>query len=206
MNALKVSIAAALMLSAPPVLAAELRGWGASGVRQTVSQILVASLSGQPPLGADPERLPQALRAPAGVFITVSRAGVVRGCWGRLAPTRASVAEELVSVAARLRTADWRNRPIDDSEWPQLVAHVSVVGALVPIARAAALDPRRHGLWLTAGGRGGVVLPGEAASSAWQELLCRRKAGLSSRHPARLYRFETELLGPISLAAVRRVP
>ena len=81
-----------------------------------------------------------------------------------------------------------------------LVAHVSIVGDLEPVDGPQALQPRKFGLLVSGNGKGGVLLPGEAATAAWQVATCRKKAGLKPRERARLYRFETAVVGPISLA------
>jgi AMMECR1 domain-containing protein len=144
--------------------------------------------------------LPGPLRSPAGVFVTISRGGVTRGCWGTVSPREATVADELAAVARRVRVADWRARPIHPSEWSSLQAYVSILGPVQPVNSLGAWSPRQFGLWVTAPGRGAAVLPGEAATLNWQLAECRRKAGLSARTPVRLYRFETAVIGPISLA------
>ena len=143
--------------------------------------------------------MPAALTAPAGVFVTFSRDGVQRGCWGAVAPRAGRLADELAEAAGKALTLDRRQRPIRRADLVGLVAHVSVVGDLDPVASAAALRPRRDGLLVAGPDKGGVLLPGEAATAAWQVATCRRKAGLRPGERARMYRFETAVIGPISL-------
>jgi AMMECR1 domain-containing protein len=143
--------------------------------------------------------VPAALRRPAGVFVTISRKGVTRGCWGTIRPRTDDLAREVSTNAVKALSLDYRQRPIAASELPELVAHVSIVGDLEPIGGPEALQPRRFGLLVAGGGKGGVLLPGEAATARWAVETCRRKAGLKPRERASLYRFETAVVGPIPL-------
>jgi AMMECR1 domain-containing protein len=183
-----------------PSLALTLSDFQAAPVQDAVASITRAAILGSPSATLRHETLPGPLCAPAGVFVTVSRDGITRGCWGTIRPRETDLAAELFSVARRVRFADWRARPIDRSEWQELNAYVSVVGGLRSAPSSGNWSPRQFGLWVTAPGRGAVVLPGEAATVPWQVAECRRKAGLSVRTRARLYCFETAVIGPISLA------
>jgi AMMECR1 domain-containing protein len=143
----------------------------------------------------------QALAAPAGVFVTISHAGETRGCWGTVQPRQGSLGAELATNAVKALNYDYRHRPIQPRELAGLVAHVSIIGALEAVDGPNELQPRRFGLLVSGQGKGGVLLPGEAATAAWQIATCRHKAGLTSRERARLYRFETVVIGPISLSS-----
>jgi AMMECR1 domain-containing protein len=143
--------------------------------------------------------LPAALDRPAGVFVTISRDGVTRGCWGTVRPRAGSLASELVANAVKALSHDTRQRPIQPHELDGLVAHVSVLGSLTPAFGIEELQPRRLGLLVAGAGKGGVLLPGEAATARWQIDTCRRKAGLRPRERASMYTFETAVFGPIAL-------
>ena len=143
--------------------------------------------------------VPAALDRPAGVFVTLSRNGVTRGCWGTVRLRAASAAAEVVANAVKALSHDYRQRPIQPRELDGLVAHVSLIGELSPAFSAAELQPRRLGLLVAGAGKGGVLLPGEAATARWQIETCRRKAGLRPRERASMYTFETAVVGPIPL-------
>ncbi|MEB3223901.1 MAG: AMMECR1 domain-containing protein [Candidatus Sericytochromatia bacterium] len=190
-------------LASPPAAAMELRRWAAPEAQAAIRTLTRGALLGDPtPLAS----VPPALRAPAGVFVTLSRDGVTRGCWGTATGREASLAAELRTIAPRALTRDRRMRPIQRAELVHLVAHVSVLGPLSPLPSLQSLDPRRQGLMLTAGRRGALVLPGEAATPAWAAVLCRRKAGIGDRVLTRMYRFETVVVGPIALGPERTSP
>lgn len=138
------------------------------------------------------------LEVPGGVFVTITRDGKTRGCWGTVEPQRATLAEEIAVAAVKALRYDYRHPPVARSEWPKLRFYVSLVGPMKPVASAAELSPLRDGLFVTARGRGGVLLPGEAKTARHQVAECRKKAGLRKREPALMYRFSTVVFGPES--------
>lgn len=145
-----------------------------------------------------PAKLAPALRRPAGVFVTVTRNGRTRGCWGTVTPRRASLAAEIIAATQGALHRDGRFRPVNPAEWPELAFTVAIVGPLTPLRDAGELRPSRHGLLVTGGRSGGVVLPGEARTARWAITECRRKAGLPAGAPAQMFRFEATVLGPIA--------
>ncbi len=196
-----LALAALLVAMLPaPAVAVDLRAYERPEVRAAIARItreaVQARLAGR---RFRPGPVPAVLSAPAGVFVTFSRDGVTRGCWGAVAPRAGRLADELAETAGKALTLDRRQRPIRRGDLAGLVAHVSVVGELDAVASPAALQPRRHGLLVAGPGKGGVLLPGEAATVAWQVATCRRKAGLKRGERARMYKFETAVIGPIPL-------
>lgn len=195
---------ALVALMAAPVAAMPLDRYKDATVREAVTRVtqeaIAAHLAGKP---YTPPSLP-ALAAPAGVFVTYSREGATRACWGTVHPTRQSAIEEIAANAVKALSHDYRQRAVSAHELAGLVAHVSIVGPLMPVADEHALQPRRHGLLVAAPGKGGVLLPGEALTAAWQVATCRRKAGLKSNERASMYRFETAVIGPIPFAELSR--
>lgn len=142
-----------------------------------------------------------ALAAPAGVFVTYSRNGYTRGCWGTVHPTQANLANEIAVNAVKALSYDYRQKPIGPREVADLVAHVSVIGPLSTLGNIQALQPRRFGLLVSAPGKGGVLLPGEAMTASWALATCRRKARLAPKERASMYTFETAVVGPVRLTS-----
>ncbi|HEY9855331.1 MAG TPA: AMMECR1 domain-containing protein [Stenomitos sp.] len=138
------------------------------------------------------------LKVPGGVFVTITRDGKTRGCWGTVQPERATLAEQIAVAAVKALRYDYRHQPISRSEWPELRFYVSLVGPMTPVSSPAALSPLRQGLFVTAGGKGGVLLPGEAKTARYQLAECRKKAGLRPRERVMMYRFNTVVFGPES--------
>jgi uncharacterized protein len=104
----------------------------------------------------------------SGAFVTIKRAGRLRGCIGTLA-CRRPLAEEIARVAASAALEDPRFAPLSPSELDGLSIEVSVLGPPEPI------DPRdpdaivigRHGLLVEQGRCHGLLLPQVATEWGW---------------------------------------
>lgn len=198
-----IALATTVLALAPaPAFALDLAAYRRPAVRAAIARLTRDAIWAHVRHAAPPTlpTLPE-LQVPAGVFVTLSRDGQTRGCWGTVQPRRASLAEELADVAVNVLSHDPRHQVVRSSELAGLVARVSVVGDLEAVDGPTELLPRRYGLLVAGQGKGGVLLPGEAATATWQVWTCRRKAGLRPHERASLYRFETAVVGPVPLAA-----
>jgi len=134
---------------------------------------LAAHLAGQllPPL---PEVPGAALRR--GAFVTITEAGALRGCVGRVADERplGDVVREMTVAAAR---DDPRFAPVTPEELPRLALEISVLTAAAPLPLVP-VDPAR----IVAGRDVGLLLPQVATEYHWgpEAFLAAtcRKAGL----------------------------
>lgn len=131
-------------------------------------------------------RLPQ--RKPAGVFVTLSRGGKSRACWGSVYPQHPDVVESTVYATLGALTKEYRYRPITSGEWRTLKPQVTVVRAIEPITGLRGQNPLQDGLMVRAGGRSGVLLPGEARDAFYQLVQCKLKAGIHPGESYQLYR------------------
>ncbi|HHX37983.1 MAG TPA: AmmeMemoRadiSam system protein A, partial [Clostridiaceae bacterium] len=95
----------------------------------------------------------------AGVFVTIHKAGALRGCIGTIGPTTNSIAEEIVQNAISSATRDPRFPAITDAELDDLEISVDVLGAPESIIDKTDLDPQRYGVIVTSGFRRGLLLP-----------------------------------------------
>jgi AmmeMemoRadiSam system protein A/AmmeMemoRadiSam system protein B len=96
----------------------------------------------------------------AGCFVSLKVDGALRGCIGTIAPTRASLAEEICANAISAGTRDPRFSAVRADELDDLVYDVDVLTAPEPIASADELDPSRYGVIVsTHDGRRGLLLP-----------------------------------------------
>ena len=96
----------------------------------------------------------------AGCFVSLKKDGELRGCIGTIAPTRASLAEEICANAVSAGRYDRRFEPVEADELNDLVYDVDVLGEPEPVASEAELDPRVYGVIVsTADGRRGLLLP-----------------------------------------------
>jgi len=116
------------------------------------------------PLTVDPVDFPPELREQRATFVTLRRAGELRGCVGALVASRPLVADVAHSAfAAAFRDA--RFPALDAAEFPDLEIHIAVLSALEPLPvrdEADLLDqirPGVDGLVLRDGAHQGTFLP-----------------------------------------------
>ncbi|MFS8858108.1 AMMECR1 domain-containing protein [Synechococcus sp. H55.7] len=141
-----------------------------------------------------PEEIPPHWRRPAGVFVTVTREGRPRGCWGSLDPGGEDLARATIRAAVGAVTRDWRYPPLRPGELESASIQVAIVRRVVPIPSLEQVDPTRMGLFIRTGTRGAVLLPGEALTTEWQLSTAKRLAGIPADQPVELFRVEAELL------------
>lgn len=118
----------------------------------------------------EPGAFPEALREPRASFVTLKRAGELRGCIGSLEawrPMVTDVAENACAAAFR----DPRFPPLSELELEGLGIGVSLLTLPEPMSfdseedLIARLEPGRDGLILSEGGRRGTFLP-----AVWESL------------------------------------
>jgi AMMECR1 domain-containing protein len=132
-------------------------------------------------------------KKPAGVFVTLSRNGKTRACWGTVFPQNGSIARATVYATIGALTREYRYQPIKKTEWKQLKPQVSIIRGVQPIENIRGLNPWRDGLLVRAGGKSGVLLPGEASDAYYELVQCKLKAGIRPDEPCQLYRLRTEI-------------
>ena len=140
-----------------------------------------------------PDGLPEELtNTRAGAFVSIHKHGRLRGCIGTIAPTRKSLAEEIIRNAFSAATRDPRFPPIRPDELGQLEIHVDVLGDPEDIDSEAELDVKRYGVIVTRGFRRGLLLPDldGVDDVATQVAIARQKAGIAPTEPVQLQRFE----------------
>lgn len=121
-------------------------------------------------LSLNPDTYPIALQQPGATFVTLKIDGVLRGCIGRITPTRA-VVEDVAANAFAAALEDPRFGPLTAEELPGLTASIAVLGTPAPMAFASEADllsqlrPGVDGLILNAGHRRALFLP-----SVWETL------------------------------------
>ncbi|HHH38246.1 MAG TPA: AmmeMemoRadiSam system protein B [Sedimenticola sp.] len=143
------------------------------------------------------ERLPAALKRPAGAFVTLKEEGQLRGCIGYIAPVKPlyrAVLENGYNAARR----DYRFQPVNADELPALEVEVSVLTPPRPIPSWRDFRVGEQGIILEKGGRRAVFLPEVAREQGWdrEQTLSHlaRKAGLPAdawREGARFQVFES---------------
>lgn len=142
---------------------------------------------------ADEELTEEMQNDRAGAFVSVHEDGDLRGCIGTIAPTRDTLAEEIVSNAISAATRDPRFPPITVPELERLTISVDVLGKAEPVSSYAELDVKRYGVIVEKGFRRGLLLPDlEGVDTVeYQVAIAKRKAGIGEKEEGvQMYRFE----------------
>lgn len=138
-----------------------------------------------------PSSLTEEMKQKAGVFVSLHKAGDLRGCIGTFAPTQENVAKEIIVNAISAATRDPRFSPVEEEELDDLEISVDVLSAPEPVKDISELDAKKYGIIVSAGSRRGLLLPDlEGVDTPEQQIaICRRKAGISEKEPVQLFKF-----------------
>lgn len=128
----------------------------------------------------------------AGVFVSLKKHGMLRGCIGTIGPVRVSIAEEIIYNAISSGTQDPRFPAVRPEELDDLDYSVDVLGAPEKIGSMDELDVRRYGVIVTSGFRRGLLLPDLEGVDTPQEqvAIALQKAGISRSEHFEMERFE----------------
>ena len=118
-----------------------------------------------------------------GAFVTLRKAGRLRGCMGRFQPDQDLVATIQEVALSALDDPRFQDRPVTLDELPAIDIEISVLSALERTDNPLSLQPGVHGVYLRQGYRAGCFLPQVATEQGWgrEEFLsrcCSGKAGL----------------------------
>ena len=161
-----------------------------------------ARLQGKTPpdIKAASATMSDAVNEPAGVFVTLTKRGYLRGCIGYIEGFKPLI-EAIVDNANSAAFRDPRFPPVALEEWDDLSFKVSVLTPLEPVNDVSKIEVGRHGLVLSARGHRGVFLPEVPVEQGWDlETYLRelgRKAGLDrdAWKEGTLQRFESIVFG-----------
>lgn len=122
--------------------------------------------------------------AHGGVFVTLRKAGALRGCMGTL-DARARLVEAVRDAARSAATRDPRFRPLQAHEIATISVHLSVLSRPTRIDDIEQIELGRHGIVVVSGSRRGLFLPQVATDhgldrEAFLTRCCVEKAGLSA--------------------------
>lgn len=128
----------------------------------------------------------------AGVFVSIKKQGMLRGCIGTIRPTTPSVTEEIVQNAVSSGTEDPRFDPVTKSELAELIYSVDVLKTPEKISSPNQLDVKKYGVIVRYRGRSGLLLPNLDGVNTIDEqiAIALQKAGIDKNDPYSLERFE----------------
>jgi AmmeMemoRadiSam system protein A len=143
---------------------------------------------------AVPKALAPEMEQQAGVFVSLHKGDMLRGCIGTIQPQQPNVALEVIQNAISAATRDPRFPPLQAGELAGLDISVDILQPAEPIESMAQLDPKRYGVIVQSGWRRGLLLPDlEGVDTAeYQVEIARRKAGIGPHEPVQLCRFEVK--------------
>jgi AmmeMemoRadiSam system protein A len=137
------------------------------------------------------EEVPPEFQQPGGVFVSIKKHGVLRGCIGTIEPVHPSVFEEVRHNAVAAAGHDPRFSPVRRDELDELEYSVDVLSPLEPVADLSTLDPKKYGVVVSRGNRSGVLLPDLDGIDTVEDQLAiaREKAGIPPEVPVTVRRF-----------------
>jgi AmmeMemoRadiSam system protein A len=160
---------------------------------------LEAHFRGEPPPRLASDRA-ATFGEPRGLFVTLHKAGRLRGCIGTLSPT-GDLTRVVSEFALRAAFEDPRFAPLEERELPDCSIEISVLTAPRAIASPDEIEIGRDGLILEFGARRGLLLPQVATEWGFgrERFLAEvsAKAGLPPdawrRPEAKLFAFRAEV-------------
>jgi len=132
-------------------------------------------------------------RKTTGLFVTLSRNGQTRACWGSIYPQNQDLVSTTIHNTEAALTKEYRYPRIRQNEWQLLKPQVTVIRNIEPISSIRDQNALRYGLLVRYGGRGAVLLPGEASDAHYQLVKCKLKAGIPVDQPCQLYRIKADV-------------
>lgn len=131
---------------------------------------------------------------PSGVFVSIKKAGKLRGCIGTITPATENLAQEVIENAISAAAQDPRFPPVTDEELGDLEITVDVLTEPEPVQDESSLDERKYGVIVRSEGKRGVLLPDlSGVDSVKRQLeIARQKAGIGNEEDFEIYRFEVK--------------
>jgi MEMO1 family protein len=113
-----------------------------------------------------------------GAFVTLHNQGELRGCIGRFEPDE-SLALVVADMARSAALHDMRFKTVSQEELPLLDIEISVLSSLQKVDDPEDVEVGKHGVYITARGHRGTLLPQVASDRGWDrvtflEQLCRK--------------------------------
>ncbi|MCA0314731.1 MAG: AMMECR1 domain-containing protein [Candidatus Melainabacteria bacterium] len=197
-SALAIALACLSVLALPSFAAPPLASPQVSKNLKTVPLNKIAMLTMQNQFADAPKNLsslvkefdvPPQYRKSKGLFVTIFEGEKTRACWGSVSPRYSDLVSATVYTTVDALGKEYRYPPIKAKELPSLKAQVTIVEALVPVSQGsgATLHPLTDGLMVRSGGKGAVLLPGEASSPQYQVMQCKLKAGINPKEACQIY-------------------
>ncbi|MCT4632913.1 MAG: AmmeMemoRadiSam system protein A [Firmicutes bacterium] len=114
-----------------------------------------------------------------GVFVSLKKNGILRGCIGTISPVMESIEEEIIRNAVEAGLHDPRFYPVMEEEMDDIDISVDVLSDSFP-SSFEELEPMTKGIIVTSGSKRGLLLPNlEGISTPEEQLeIVLKKAGI----------------------------
>lgn len=132
-------------------------------------------------------------RQSRGLFITLSKNGKTRACWGSTTADWPDLVSATVHTTFGALQKEYRFPQIKRHEWKNLNVQVTVIEGLQPVDSWRSVNPLRDGMFVRNGGRAAIILPGEAVDAYYQFVLCKLKAGIPPKQRCQVYKVKCDV-------------
>ncbi len=132
--------------------------------RQTLDQYIQDG--SMPNINAD--RLSSECHAPCGAFVTLLKAGKLRGCIGRFEPGE-PLYKVVQDMAVSASTKDYRFPSVSPEELDDIEIEISVLTPMEKISSIEDIEMGKHGIYITDGRSSGTFLPQVATQTGWSK-------------------------------------
>jgi AmmeMemoRadiSam system protein A len=141
-----------------------------------------------------PDPLPTTMQYSAGVFVSIKKDAVLRGCVGTINPQYANVATEVIQNAIKAANQDPRFTPIELPELKELAFSVDILTKPEQIEDLKSLNVEQYGLIVRSEDKCGLLLPNlKNIKTIDQQLkVCLKKGNIKEIDKYKLYRFEVK--------------
>jgi MEMO1 family protein len=138
--------------------------------------------------------LPAKMQYSAGIFVSIKKDGMLRGCIGTITPQYSNVAEEVIQNAIKAANQDPRFAAIQIPELKELAFSVDVLTKPEQIEDLKSLNVKQYGLIVRSEDKCGLLLPNlKNIKTINQQLnVCLKKGDIKETDKYKLYRFEVK--------------
>ncbi|MGQ9474050.1 MAG: AmmeMemoRadiSam system protein A [Candidatus Caldatribacteriaceae bacterium] len=130
----------------------------------------------------------------SGVFVSLKKGKLLRGCIGTFLPQQENIAKEIIYNAVSAAVSDPRFPPVCQPELPELAISVDILSPLEKVQGKEFLNPKKYGVLVESGWKRGLLLPNlEGVDTVEEQLrIAMGKAGISPQERITIYRFTVE--------------
>lgn len=125
------------------------------------------------------------------VFVSIKKAGLLRGCIGTTVTFEHSLADMIAYCASAAALEDPRFLPLEPEELPDIDVSVDLLGSFKKVDDLTMLDPKKYGILVESNGKQGLLLPDlEGIDNAKKQVaIAMEKAGILAGESTTIQRF-----------------